>query len=341
MNINKSQLAVAMGLVLALGAAGQASASVYAHSRLLIQNLTIESTNTGGGIGQPGTDITSFSFTLTNTASLNGASAADSSDSCGGTFFSNDCTPGVPAALDTNPSNAPGGTVNRSNNDFTLFGMGMDQYSNSDSVIDDAELAGDASTATRQIAESELQSGTQAAANAEIQSTTGLVFSFTVGGPQTTDLTISFEADPSMQAAINQLSFLNGNAQSNLSVSLTLNNEDTNEQVSWSPQGTAGNTCDSEIAGVTCNELADGEDLNRNLSVSSNPADANYSLGAGFSDFGIEILALTAGSYSLSLNAVTSTQLRQEQPVPLPGTLLLLGAGLVGAGAMRKKAAKA
>ena len=340
MKLTKVKLATAVGLAISLGMAGQASASVYAGSRLLIQDLSIVSTNTGPGGGQdPGSDISSFEFRIENTARLNNIPdpSASTGNNCGGTFLSNDC--GAATALDADPANAPGGAPVRSNNDFSFFGTSANQYSNSDSVIFDAELTGDPTTRTAQISESELQNGTSAGASAEVGSSTGLIFAFTTVG-DTTDLIITFEADPALGVAINQLNFLNGNARAGVEFNIALTEDDTGDQVTWSPEGTADNNCGVDdgldSAGVTCAELADGEDLNRNLSVSSNGASNQFSPGAIWSDFGIEIAGLGAGDWTLALTAFTNTAMRQQQ-VPLPGTLLLLGAGLVAVSARRKK----
>lgn len=338
MKLTKVKLATAVGLAISLGMAGQASASVYAGSRLLIQDLSIISSNTGPGGGQPpGSDISSFEFRIENTARLNNIPdpSASTGNNCGGTFAANDC--GLVTALDADPANAPAGAPVRSNNDFSFFGTSANQYSNADSVIFDAELTGDPTTRTSQISESELQTGTSAGASAEVGSSTGLIFAFQTEG-DTTDLVITFEADPALGVAINQLDFLNGNARAGVEFNVALTQDSSGDQVNWSPDGTATNNCgvDAGLAGVSCTELDDDEDLNRNLSVSSNGASNTFSPGAIWEDFGIEIAGLGAGNWTLALTAFTNTAMRQTQ-VPLPGTLLLLGAGLVAVSARRKK----
>ena len=346
MNIKTSTLAVAVAAVMGLGLAGQAAASVYASSGLEVQNVSVFITEDLVN-PSPNVTINSFQFTATNTATLNGVNAPTQSATCGGTPGTppagNDCNIAIPR-LDPNPANAPGSSVSRSNNDFSFFGPGTDQYANSDSVITTSELTLDGSSNTQQIAESELQSGNSASSNAEIKSSTGFTFNFTISGAGTDALVLQFDADPSLMAEIMQGgNFLNGNAQANVNASFTLTQDLTGDAVSWSPQGSANNDCtvDAGLAPITCGELADGADLNRNLSVSSNGSSAQFSRAAGLSAFGIAINGLTNGDWTLAFNTLTSTSVRQT--IPEPGALALLGIGLAGMGAvsLRKKKSKA
>ncbi|MEQ6340471.1 MAG: PEP-CTERM sorting domain-containing protein [Gammaproteobacteria bacterium] len=329
MNIKQSVLAAAVTAALAMGVAGQATASVYAGSSLNLQGLSVVITDGGLPAPQP---VTSFQFTATNTATLNGVSAIVGtggngllSGNCGGTISSNNC--GTAPVLDPGAANV--GAPIRGNNDFSLWGVSANQYSNSDSVIYQAELTNFLPTHIQQIAESELQGNGSANSNAEITSNTGFTMTFTLAGSG--GLKLDFEADPYLRTVINDLLFNNGNAQANINASFSLTSL-SGDSVTWSPQGTAANDCsvDAGLAGVTCTEDAvggDTQDLNRNLSVSANPNDVAHSLGAGFTDFGINILGLSSGTYTLAFNALTSNSIRR---VPEPGMLALLGIGLLG-----------
>lgn len=331
MNIKKTALAAGIAAALAIGMAGQANASVYASSSLQVKDFTVALT--GGFAANP---VTTFQFTATNTAQLNNGVMAAEGATCG-SAGPNFCT-GNPS-LNALAANAAGGSINRADNDFSFFGPSNDTYANSDSVIWTSELGNGLPSSTAQIAESEIQSTGNAKSNAEITSNTGFRFDFVLG--TTADLTLSFKADPSLYAEINQLIFDSGSAQANMNATFTLTKAGTNGQrVKWTPEGTAANDCSVSVGltGVACVETADEESLNGNQSVSSNPDVAVYSLSPvvdpGWSAFGLKVTGLSAGNWTLAFNAVTSTSVTT---VPEPNILALLGLAVVGMGVVGRR----
>lgn len=340
MKIKQSVLAAAVTAALALGVSQQAAAYVYGASGLNIQNLAIGiNPGTGGSVSG-----FNFNFNLTNTATLNGNSGI-ATGTCFGTPGSNNC--GVSPVLDANAVNAPGSTVvTRTNNattanSFTFYGDTpanlAGNWSNSDSVITAAQLVNGTPSSTNQIAESLISNNGAAAANAEIKSTTSFTFVFTVaGGPAS--LNLSFLADPDMRAAI--FGEVPGayQSQANLNTSFTLQRDGGGGFINWNPEGTANNDCLAAGLGIACVEFADSEDLNTNVGTSSNNTAADHSWGPGalgLGNYGIDVTGLSAGTWTLTLNALTSTLVTR---VPEPGMLALMGIGLLGlvASARRK-----
>ena len=318
-------LAAVAGACVALFAAAPAKAYVYALSELQILNFTLDIQPTAV------TTVGSFSFDLTNTATLNGLTTA-TSNSCGGTPGPGNHSCGLGPVLNAPVANATGSTINRGENNFAFLGAdGVNSYSNADSLIHSAELVTNTPTATSQIAESLLNINGRARANSEIQSNTSLTVSFSiVGGPANLDL--SFMADPDQRAQITGAvgAYL---AQSNMNASISLSNNTTGGSINWTPRGTmANNDCIANGTTATCTETADDVTLNKNISTALNPStsDSSYEVANFFQNFGIHIANLEAGDYTIALNSLTSTSI--SRVVPEPGSLALIGVALLGLG---------
>ncbi len=138
MTMKKLTLAAAVAATMGLGVAEQAAASVYARSYLDINDLHILVTEDWGNTNAPSTNvsITSFTFQIDDSAQLNNSNPLTSFGlGCGGTpgvpsGSTNTC--GVDPALTINVANAPGSTVLRGEDDFSIIGPGTDQYANAD-----------------------------------------------------------------------------------------------------------------------------------------------------------------------------------------------------------------
>lgn len=338
MKTKLKMLAAGVSAAVMLGLSSQASATVYAGSSLALSSLQIAIGQFDGQTIVPGgATVTNFNFNLTNTATL-GSNVEATVATCFGTPASNNC--GANPTLDALEADL--GSINRVNNatgaDGTLLWYALDggDWSNSDSVVKTAQLVNGVPTSTDQIAQSNITNLESAAANAEIKSTTGFTFTFTV--TDSGELSLSFLADPDMIAQI--VGEPNALSLANMNVSFTLQqNTGGSAFVRWAPEGTAANECIA-FNGPTCVETADSEDLNLNVTTSANNTSATHSYdpnAAGLQRYGIFVTGLTAGTWTLGLNAVTSTLITR---VPEPGILSLMGLGLLGIGASKKRRTK-
>ncbi len=345
--LKQTTLAAAVTSALALGMAGQAAADIYAGSSLAIDNLRIGflASNGLGGPAFTGVRLNQYNFSTVNTASINGV-LAGSASSCG---TGNPC--GVSPVLDGGVANAPGSAFNRVNNqtggDGTLTWFGFNtgsNWSNSDSIIYTSEITSNyaSPSKTDQIAQSNISSAMSATASSEILSVTGLTFNFTISHPGPYAFSLVFNADSDMIAGIaNSL----GAAQATTGVTVSLTKDGTfGTGLQWAPSGTLADANCFAGGGVSCTETADAENLNLTIGVSTNNSTAtNASYGpniAGFNPYGIFATGLSAGNWTLTLKAQTSTNLTRTQQVPEPGMLALLGIGLAGLGFMTRRRVK-
>ena len=305
MTNRKTKLAAAALLALGLGFAGHASANVYAVSSLEISDATILVTQADTQ-DLAGVDIVNFDFVATNTATLNGIPGPTIEDDCDGTPLSNDCgTGGVgDPVLAPGAANAPGNTIDRADDFFGFLGPDDQQYATSNSIIETAQLVDITQTTnTQQIAEVEIQGGTQASGNAEITSVTGLNFTFSVN--DRFDFLLSFDATPYVRVASTALANEPLTARADVSARARLENDATGETIEFLP----------------------GQ-LNTGRSTTNKPRDIIYNPGE--LDFSFTALDLDPGEWDLTLFLQTSANVTQG--VPEPGTMALLGLGLVGFG---------
>ncbi len=317
MKLSKKKLGVLVGAALSFGVAGQASADVYGLSTVSIDNLVV----VFDGAGSAGL----FEFNTDQNARLNGlADLTDGSASCGGTFgVSNDCAPGPGSVANPRLSgavqNAPGSTSIRGDNDYQVFGSTGD-YSNAEAAIVTATLLLDGPTATRSISESNLDTATTASATTLVQSITNLTLDFSIQ-EENGSFSVNFDALVNVLAEVTGGDI--GAAQANSSLTVELQ-KDGVTLARWTPQG--NNTVANCATGLTCTATEAATSLNNSKGSSGA---ANQTVGGG--NYNLDVAGLETGDYTLTLANNTSTQLRRTPVVPVPGTLFLMGIGLLAA----------
>lgn len=316
MKFNKLALSVMTAAALGAGVAGQARADAMAQSLLQVSNFTLFSA--------PATPFTvadfsqlNFSDQLTNTSNLNGL-------------------PG-PVGFASTPTFAPivdavqsciGTCVSPQNNFVPAPTPPVITYSRSDSLLTGAPivvppipLGANAST----IGESSMMGGAFGGSTSAIQLTSSFQF---VLAHAANNVQIGFNANDYLRAWTSAGSLPGTLASADEHWVLTLKDAAGATLVEWDPDGGVGT---GTHIGLT--ENADSCTLNRTVSAGPNqPNGPSSCSGAFLATVNFTLDANTPYSFAIGHSIQT-----QAVSVPEPGTLGLLGAGLLAVWAGRRR----
>lgn len=333
MNIKRTTLAAAVVAVCAAGMSGQAAAEAFTGAYLNVNNLTI-------GFS-PAPAINSYTFSLSNTASLNGTPAVSNTSECGTGGGGMPACSSTPPVLTDPAANGTGSSPMRNNTDYSFWGpSATGTYANSNSVINTAELSTNTPSSATTVAEAQIARTGYGQANTAVQSTTNMTFTFSTG--QTGTVVVSFSADPIVQTALDTAHLIGATGLAKISAEFVLQNGTGSVYADYKPvTGTGGalvaNSANTSCTGVTCSDNTAFTLNNQQNLTPPSPSGAIYDPASG--DFVFDIAGLPAGTYSMNLSMLANVNV--SETVPEPATPALIALGLVGMGAtLRRRQAK-
>jgi len=347
-----SSVAGAIALAFSVGAsAAIPPISSVAEAMLLVNDFKVRFGNNGVGVNDagkiinpdlsptnPGVVLLDISTTHNASTSLNGANGTCIANINGGGDAASACTLNVGLGT-TIEFGSTLGVVGGSYAKTSGY-SGFDGTSFSKAVSDSAGNALLASDDVTVHSTSVLANGSTLADGTSNQVLT-TPFSLTFAVATDTTFEMSFNAEGFLRAALGQTAAPGNFATASYNWSAVVTRTGTGQVMTWSPDGTTGNlTCTAAGLGIgaVCDEFNDSFTMNDSIPASVFEDDTNVShtsSDAGFPYLFEAELTVPAGNYVLTLThkAITDTQV----PVPLPGTLALLGLGLGGLGTVVRR----
>jgi hypothetical protein len=315
------------GVLFAAGIAGTADtvyADAYAISYDNIFNGTVIENNPANFLFGPATS------TSADGASLNGTGPSNSDVKIS------------PALADAPIAIAPGSAVAPAENSYTAVGSTGTNYAYGDARVVSVQTGGIPPATTIQavnIAEGNVVGNNFAESRGNNSSATFFNVTLSVLSPDF--ITFDFDAAPYMEVILGPEALLGSKAEAILGMSIVITNLAGVEVFNWAPNGQVNNADITGTVGGT--EVLDDFTLNTTLTQLITGTQVYDPTGAGapvgnlspvaFGNFTAQTGVLAAGDYNLTLQASERESLIiASQVIPEPGTIILMGAGLIGLG---------